>query len=102
MLESEKRTQLPLTSSSAECSCCTPENFSPSAVTAVAEFTLEGLTCGHCAQTVERAVSALEGVDSAAIELVPGGRSRLLVGGKAAGAAVRQAVIAAGYMVIGK
>jgi copper chaperone len=102
MLESEKRTQLPLTSSSAECSCCTPENFSPSAVTAVAEFILEGLTCGHCAQTVERAVSALEGVDSAAIELVPGGRSRLLVGGKADGAAVRQAVIAAGYMVIGK
>ncbi|QOI65498.1 heavy-metal-associated domain-containing protein [Arthrobacter sp. TES] len=61
----------------------------------------EGLTCATCARTVEKAVSALEGVESVAIELVPGGRSRLLVGGRAAGAAVRQAVMSAGYTVVG-
>ena len=92
MLESEMRTQLPLASSSAGCSCCTPEHFSPSALTAVAEFTLEGLICGHCTQTGEKAVSALEGLDSAAIELAPGGRPRLLVGGKAAGTPFGRAV----------
>jgi copper chaperone len=101
MFESESRTQLLLAPSSAGCSCCSSEPLSPPAFTGAIEFSLEGLTCGHCAQTVEKAVSALEGVESATIELVPGGRSRLLVAGKAAGNAVRQAVLSAGYMAIG-
>ena len=101
MLEPENRTQLLLAPSSAGCSCCAVEHFSPSAVTAAAEFILEGLTCGHCVRTVEKAVSALEGVESVAIELVPGGRSRLLVAGKTAGNSIRQAVISAGYAVVG-
>jgi copper chaperone CopZ len=48
-------------------------------------------------QTVEKAVSGLEGVESASVDLVPGGRSRLTVGGKADGSAVRAAVTSAGY-----
>lgn len=64
------------------------------------EFTVEGLTCGHCVQTVEKAVSALMGVESASLELVPGGRSRLFVRGKVTGTAVREAVTSAGYTVI--
>jgi hypothetical protein len=36
-------------------------------------------------------------VESATVELVPGGRSRLLVGGRADAADVREAVTAAGY-----
>ncbi|WP_311380626.1 cation transporter [Arthrobacter sp. ISL-69] len=48
-------------------------------------------------KTVEKAVSALDGVESASVELVPGGRSRLVVGGTADGAAVREAVTSAGY-----
>jgi copper chaperone CopZ len=99
MFESGNRTELPL-ASSAGCSCCTANVFSQPTSSA-AELTLEGLTCRHCAQTVEKAVLVLEGVDSVAIELVPGGLSRLLMGGKAAAAAVRQAVIAAGYVVSG-
>lgn len=99
MFESGNRTELPL-ASSAGCSCCTANVFSQPTSSA-AELTLEGLTCGHCARTVEKAVSALEGVESVAIELVPGGPSHLLVGGKAAGAAVRQAVMSADYTVVG-
>jgi copper chaperone CopZ len=58
---------------------------------------VEGLTCGHCVQTVEKAVSALEGVESASVDLVAGGRSRLTVAGTVSDAAVRQAVTSAGY-----
>ena len=103
MFVSANRTQLLLAPSGAACSCCSSAPFSPPAFTpaAAAELTLEGLTCATCARTVEKAVSALEGVESVAIELVPGGRSRLLVGGRAAGAAVRQAVMSAGYTVVG-
>jgi copper chaperone CopZ len=51
-------------------------------------------------QTVEKAVSALEGVESVSVDLVPGGRSRLVVGGKADNSAVREAVTSAGYTLI--
>lgn len=94
----ENRTELPLASSAAGCSCClTDASVEPAAATSGVEFAVEGLTCGHCVQTVEKAVSALEGVKSASVDLVPGGRSRLIVGGKADGSAVREAVTAAGY-----
>ena len=55
------------------------------------------MTCGHCVRTVESAVSALPGVTSASVDLVPGGRSRLAVTGSAPDADVRRAVAAAGY-----
>lgn len=43
--------------------------------------------------------TALDGVESASVDLVAGGRSRLLVGGRADEAAVREAVTSAGYTV---
>jgi copper chaperone len=99
MCGTEIRTELPLASSAAGCSCCSAKSSSPPAPTGAGalEFSVEGLTCGHCVQTVEKAVSALEGVESASVELIPGGRSRLVVGGKADSAAVGAAVTAAGY-----
>jgi copper chaperone len=39
-------------------------------------------------------------VDDAAVELVPGGHSRLLVSGAADDAAVRDAVTSAGYSLV--
>lgn len=97
MFESEDRAQLPLALLAAGCSCCSSEPSSPAAGTQADEFTVEGLTCGHCVQTVEDAVSSLEGVESASVDLVPGGRSRLVVSGKVTSAAVREAVTSAGY-----
>ncbi|MFW0773530.1 heavy-metal-associated domain-containing protein [Paenarthrobacter nitroguajacolicus] len=64
------------------------------------EFAVEGLTCGHCAETVQKAVLGLEGVESASVDLVPGGRSRLTVSGEADSSAVREAVTSAGYTLI--
>jgi copper chaperone len=100
VFESEKRTELPLASSAGGCGCCSSQPSSSSVDTGDVEFTLEGLTCGHCVQTVEKAVSTLDGVESASVELVPGGRSRLVVTGPVNGVAVREAVTSAGYSVI--
>jgi copper chaperone len=106
MFDSENRTALPL-ASTAGCSCCSPAGHAQKAPAAVVisgngtpsrrTFAVEGLTCGHCVQSVEKAVSALDGVESASVELVPGGRSGLTVAGSASDAAVRQAVTSAGY-----
>jgi copper chaperone len=106
MFDIENRTELPL-ASSAGCSCCSPAGHPQEAPAAVVisdadapslrRFAVEGLTCGHCVQTVEKAVSALDGVESASVDLVAGGRSGLAVAGSAPDAAVRQAVTAAGY-----
>ncbi|WP_267276674.1 heavy-metal-associated domain-containing protein [Arthrobacter sp. CDRTa11] len=67
------------------------------------EFGLEGLTCGHCVQTVEKAVTRVEGVEAASVELVPSGRSRLVIAGTPDEAVINhinQAVTAAGYTLI--
>jgi copper chaperone CopZ len=66
-----------------------------------ARYALEGLTCGHCVASVEKAVSGVSGVQSAAVELVPGGISRLSVTGTAAPEAVAEAVHSSGYVLTG-
>lgn len=98
----ENRTELPLASSAWGCSCCSAEASSAPADIAAgtAEFAVAGLTCGHCVQSVEKAVAAVDGVSSALVKLVPGGRSRLLVGGSADDDAVRKAVTSAGSTLI--
>ena len=87
--------------SSSGCGCCSTgaANGSPS-VAGDAEYALEGLTCGHCVATVQKAVTAVNGVAGASVELVPGGRSRLVVSGSAPESAVRDAVTSAGYSLI--
>ncbi|MCZ9880188.1 heavy-metal-associated domain-containing protein [Arthrobacter sp. B2a2-09] len=97
MCGTESRTLLPLASSASGFSCCSSETPTRSAAGASTEYGVEGLTCGHCVQTVQDAVTAVEGVDSASVALVAGGVSRLFVSGSPADAAVRGAVTAAGY-----
>ncbi|MDP9694897.1 UNVERIFIED_ORG: copper chaperone CopZ [Arthrobacter globiformis] len=101
MFESENRTELPLASSGGGCGCCSSEPSSSPLGARDVEFSVEGLTCVRCVQTVEKAVSALEGVETASVELVPGGRSSLVVSGEANSVAVREAVTSAGYTCIG-
>lgn len=115
-MNSGNRPQLPLASSG--CSCCAPaQGAQPAAAlpepsahvsrgavvasdagaTTQRSYAVEGMTCGHCVRSVEAAVSAIAGVASAAVDLVPNGRSRLAVTGTAADADIRQAVTSAGY-----
>ena len=98
MYGTDSRKEFPLTASGSGCGCCsTGASANSEASVPGVEYGLEGPTCGHCAITVEKAVAAVEGVDAAAVELVPGGRSRLVVSGAADHAAVRDAVTSAGY-----
>lgn len=97
----DSRTELPLAApETSGCSCCSPGARAQTPVPVEGfEYLVEGLTCGHCVQTVEKAVSAVPGVESATLDLVAGGISRLRVAGKVAGTAVRDAVTDAGYSV---
>lgn len=105
----ETRTQLPLASTADHgCSCCAPaaETQATPAGTSEAQasgtqYALEGLTCGHCVQTVEKAVSRVPGVQTAAVDLVPGGTSRLSVTGTADQDALTEAVRSSGYALTG-
>ena len=97
-MQISSRTELPLTAmSSSGCACCSTEaRVAPPTSTDV-EVGVEGLTCGGCVGRLERAVKDVHGVDAAAIELVAGGVSRLLITGSPELAAVHDAVRYAGY-----
>ncbi|WP_207460694.1 cation transporter [Azospirillum sp. SYSU D00513] len=57
---------------------------------------VEGMTCGHCAQTVTKAVEALPAVERALVDLTAG---EVTVEGSAEESAVRKAIEDAGYDV---
>ncbi|MGX1159927.1 copper chaperone CopZ [Arthrobacter sp. SLBN-100] len=107
----ESRTLLPLASKEQQgCSCCSPATETRATVTAAAQpealgsdaqYALEGLTCGHCVRTVEEAVSGVAGVESATVDLVPGGTSRLSVTGAVDLEALAEAVRSSGYVLAG-
>lgn len=105
----ETQTQLPLASTAEHgCSCCAaaadpqaPAGETSEASAPGAQYALEGLTCGHCVQTVEKAVSGVSGVELASVELVPGGTSRLSVTGTADREALAEAVRSSGYVLTG-
>ncbi|NVN00276.1 heavy-metal-associated domain-containing protein [Arthrobacter sp. SDTb3-6] len=83
------------------CACCsTPAISTQSADTSGTVYELEGLTCGHCVQTVEKAVRAVTGADSVAVTLVAGSASTLTVAGPVNPETVRAAVVTAGYTVL--
>ncbi len=62
------------------------------------KFKVKGMTCGHCAQTVTKAVEALPAVQRALVDLTAG---EVSVEGAADEKAVRQAIEDAGYEVQG-
>jgi len=59
---------------------------------------VKGMTCGHCAQAVTKAVEALPAVQRAVVDLSAG---EVAVEGAADETAVRQAIEDAGYEVQG-
>ncbi|NHW49322.1 MULTISPECIES: heavy-metal-associated domain-containing protein [unclassified Paenarthrobacter] len=100
-MQTPSRTELPLTASSSGCGCCSTELPSAPATETGVEYGVEGLTCGGCVASVQRSVSAVDGVESASVDLVPGGVSRLIITGSADPSAVRDAVTSAGYSLAG-
>lgn len=60
---------------------------------------VSGMSCGHCAQTVTKAVEALPSVERALVDLKGG---QVTVEGNAEESTVRQAIEDAGYEVQGR
>ena len=67
-------------------------------ITTVREYTVVGMTCGHCVASVTEEVSEVTGVESVDVDLASG---RMVVNGAADDGAVRAAVAEAGYEVAG-
>jgi copper chaperone CopZ len=63
---------------------------------------VSGMTCGHCVKAVTDELTALDGVQDVAVELVSGGNSAVTVTSVAPldSTAVRGAVDEAGYAVV--
>lgn len=100
---------LPLASTG--CGCCAPSTPSATASRPVSTATdaapdgptvyqVTGMTCGHCAGSLTKAVSALPQVDDVQINLAAGGVSTVTVTGGAPSEAVRRAIEEAGYTVL--
>jgi copper chaperone len=68
-------------------------------VTTTSTYTVSGMTCGHCVSAVTSELTALDGVTDVAVDLVPGGVSRVTVTSAAPlpPATVAAAVDEAGY-----
>lgn len=103
---------LGLTDKNAGCACCSPAGHADSQSTSgaaeppqaqpgtvVADYLVEGMTCGHCVRSVTEELSALPGVADVDIDLNAGGVSRVRVSSEAAlnDEQVRAAVEEAGY-----
>ena len=56
------------------CTCGDPEGAdpAPSSGGLVANFTVTGMTCGHCVKAITEEVSAIEGVDDVTVDLETG------------------------------
>jgi copper chaperone CopZ len=62
-------------------------------------YRVDGMTCGHCAQSVTREVSALDGVADVAVDLAA---KTVAVTGDAEQTDVAAAVAEAGYTLVGR
>jgi copper chaperone len=112
-MQGTTRTLLPMATTGCACCAPTPDTAATAAAQvpgatgapttdttpagAASTYRVEGMTCGHCAASVMEEVTALDGVTTVDIDLVPGGASTVTVTGSATGDAVRAAIEDAGY-----
>jgi len=66
------------------------------------DYLVTGMTCAHCVSSVTEELSAVDGVDSVAVDLTVGGASTVTVTSATplADADVRAAVTEAGYDLV--
>ena len=67
----------------------------------VQTYSVEGMTCGHCAAAVSREVSALEGVTDTAVDVATGTLT-VTAASVPSDEAVSAAVTEAGYTLVGR
>jgi copper ion binding protein len=64
------------------------------------EYTVKGMTCGHCVSSVTEEISGIDGVGTVAVDL-PTGRVTVTSSAPIALDDVRAAVTEAGYELVG-
>jgi len=100
---------LPLASTG--CGCCAPSTPSETVSAApvgttdatpdlVTIYQVTGMSCGHCAASVTKALTALPQVTDVHVDLEAQGTSRVTVTGTVSSETVRQAIEQAGYTII--
>lgn len=65
----------------------------------ISDFTVSGMTCGHCAAAVQNEISKLPGVSLVEVDL-PTGKVRVTSEAKLENRALREAVAEAGYQLV--
>lgn len=103
-------TRRPLPMAPTGCACCAPavpDATIPAGIPASdaastsRTYSVEGMTCGHCAGRVTEAISALADVTDVRVELVAGDTSAVVVTGSADPQAVQAAIERSGYTLAG-
>ncbi|MDK2893158.1 copper ion binding protein [Methanohalophilus sp.] len=61
------------------------------------EIKVKGMSCGHCKMAVEKALMAVEGVESASVDLEKGKADITYDPSKASVESMKKAVVDAGY-----
>lgn len=98
-----ERIELGLKDVTAGCACCATGGKEAVDVTAASAVTrqvlVEAMTCSHCVASVTEELTAIEGVDTVAIDLNAGGASRVTIHSRSDidGDAIAAAVEEAGY-----
>lgn len=105
-MDTNERTDLRLTGSSAGCSCCATASTTATATVAgtIAEDVLvDGMTCSHCVASITEEITAIDGVTSVSVDLNKSGASRVTIHSAAQidAVRVRAAVEEAGYALTG-
>lgn len=75
-------------------SCCCGENQQN------VDLNVEGMSCGHCKASVEKAVSALDGVSKVDVDLAGKKVSITYNPGKTSPDVIKQAITGQGYEVV--
>jgi copper chaperone CopZ len=96
--ERRRRRRPAATAPACACGTCAVRGTAPAAAAAALVLRVSGMSCGNCAQTVERALRAVPGVASATVDLAAGEATVTLAAPAAATpAALVAALAAAGY-----
>jgi copper chaperone CopZ len=78
-----ERNDLGLTDANASCACCATDVAPAESLVAVsavsAEILVDGMTCGHCAQSVTEELAGIDGVSGVDVKLNVGGSSTVTV-----------------------
>jgi copper chaperone CopZ len=100
-----ERTDLGLTDANSSCACCATDtaktSLSDTADSVTTEVLVDGMTCGHCVQSVSQEIGNIEGVSGVNVTLNAGGTSTVKVSSTSLITVdrIKAAVEEAGYVV---